>query len=77
MKGSYLGPRHTNEEIEQFLKSADAPYERLDEKELVDHVAKDLAEGKVVVYQGRMEFGPRASAAEAFSVMLEILRCNR
>ena len=61
MKGSYLGPRHTNEEIEQFLKSADAPYERLDEKELVDHVAKDLAEGKVVGwYQGRMEFGPRA-----------------
>ncbi|MBL8052315.1 MAG: hypothetical protein JNK03_03015, partial [Nitrospira sp.] len=61
MKGSYLGPSHTNEEIEQFLKSAAAPYERLNEKELVGRVAKDLAEGKVVGwYQGRMEFGPRA-----------------
>jgi len=61
MKGSYLGPRHTNAEIEQFLKQADAPYELLDDEVLFDRVAKDLAEGKVVGWlQGRMEFGPRA-----------------
>lgn len=61
MKGSYLGPRHTNAEIEQFLKHAAAPYELLDDEQLVDRVAKDLAEGKVVGwFQGRMEFGPRA-----------------
>lgn len=61
MKGSYLGPQHTNAEIEQFLKGADAPYERLDDDLLFDRVAKDLAEGKVVGWlQGRMEFGPRA-----------------
>ena len=61
MKGSYLGPKHTNTEIEQFLKQADAPYELLDDERLFDRVAKELAEGKVVGWlQGRMEFGPRA-----------------
>ncbi|MGB4068700.1 MAG: carbamoyltransferase C-terminal domain-containing protein [Nitrospira sp.] len=61
MKGSYLGPRHTNAEIEQFLKQAVAPYELLDDEQLFDRVANDLAEGKVVGWlQGRMEFGLRA-----------------
>lgn len=61
MKGSYLGPGHTNAEVEQFLKKVEAPYELLDDDRLVDQVAKDLAEGKVVGWlQGRMEFGPRA-----------------
>jgi carbamoyltransferase len=61
MRGSYLGPRHTNAEIEQFLRKAEAPYELLDDDHLFDRVAKDLAEGKVVGWlQGRMEFGPRA-----------------
>src|SRR4029078_7825408 len=61
MKGSYLGPRCTNAEIEQILKRSDAPYELLEEGSLFDRVAKELAEGKVVGwFQGRMEFGPRA-----------------
>lgn len=61
MKGSYLGPKHTNTEIEQFLRQADAPHERLGDERLFDRVAKELAEGKVVGWlQGRMEFGPRA-----------------
>jgi carbamoyltransferase len=61
MKGSYLGPRHSNAEIEEFLKQVDAPYELLDDQILFDRVATDLADGKVVGWlQGRMEFGPRA-----------------
>jgi carbamoyltransferase len=61
MKGSYLGPKHSNEEIELFLKRIAAPYERLDDCILFDRVASELAEGKVVGwFQGRMEFGPRA-----------------
>lgn len=61
MKGSYLGPGHTNAEVEQFLKKVEAPYELLDDDHLFDQVAKDLAKGKVVGWlQGRMEFGPRA-----------------
>ncbi|MFO0773251.1 MAG: carbamoyltransferase [Nitrospiraceae bacterium] len=61
MKGSYLGPSFTNDEIEQFLKSKGAPYVRLSDADLPERVAKDLAEEKVVGWlQGRMEFGPRA-----------------
>lgn len=61
IKGSYLGPSHTNEEIEAYLKSVDAPYVRLDDGHLYVRVAEELAAGKVVGWlQGRMEFGPRA-----------------
>ena len=61
IKGSYLGPAHTNEEIEAYLKKIDVPYVRLDEDQLYVRVAEELAAGKVVGWlQGRMEFGPRA-----------------
>jgi carbamoyltransferase len=61
MRGAYLGPSFSNEEIERFLKVKGAPYVKLEDGALVERVAKDLAEGKVVGWlQGRMEFGPRA-----------------
>lgn len=61
MRGSYLGPKYTNAEIEQFLEQVEALYEILDDELLFDRVAKDIAEGKVIGWlQGRMEFGPRA-----------------
>ena len=61
MKGSYLGPEFTNAEIERFLREESIPYSRLDDASLAEHVAEDLARGRVVGwFQGRMEFGPRA-----------------
>ena len=61
MKGTYLGPSFSNEEIERFLKSRSAPYVRLADTTLFEQVAKDLAEEKVAGWlQGRMEFGPRS-----------------
>jgi carbamoyltransferase len=61
MKGGYLGPAFSNEEIERFLKAQDAPYVRLSDADLLDQVAGELAAGKVIGwFQGRMEFGPRA-----------------
>jgi carbamoyltransferase len=61
MQGSFLGPSYTNEEIEQFLRKMDAPYERLNDDAFFERVADELASGKVVGWlQGRMEFGPRA-----------------
>jgi carbamoyltransferase len=61
MKGGYLGPAFSNEEIERFLTGQNAPYVRLGDAELLDRVADELAAGKVIGwFQGRMEFGPRA-----------------
>lgn len=61
MKGSYLGPAFDNDEIETRLQQLGAAYVRLDEKDLFDRVAQELAAGKVVGWhQGRMEFGPRS-----------------
>ena len=61
MKGSYLGPSFTNDEIEQTLQKLEANYERLDDAMVCDRVAGHLAEEKVIGWlQGRMEFGPRS-----------------
>ena len=61
MKGSYLGPRHTEDEIEQFLQSRQLPYQKYSRQELPGVVAELLAAGKIIgLHQGRMEFGPRA-----------------
>jgi carbamoyltransferase len=61
MHGSYLGPTFSNETIEQFLETVEAPYTRYADDDCFETVAKALAEGKIVGwFQGRMEFGPRA-----------------
>ena len=61
MRGALLGPSFSNEEIERFLTKQGAPYVRLNDDELVDRVAREMAAGKIIGwFQGRMEFGPRA-----------------
>ena len=61
MKGSYLGPSFTREEIEQRLTACGAKFETLEDDALYQTCARDLASGKVLGwFQGRMEFGPRA-----------------
>jgi carbamoyltransferase len=61
MKGSYLGPRHTEFEIEEFLQARQLPYRKHSRAELPSVVAEFLAAGRIIgLHQGRMEFGPRA-----------------
>ncbi|MEE8126896.1 MAG: carbamoyltransferase [Nitrospirales bacterium] len=61
MRGSYLGPCFSNEEIENILKQLDAKYERVEDQNFFSRVAEYLAQEKVVGWmQGPMEFGPRA-----------------
>ena len=61
MKGSYLGPRDSEEEIEKYLKANNLPYRKYSREELPNAVAELLASEKVIgLHQGRMEFGPRA-----------------
>ncbi len=61
MRGGYLGPQYSTDDIIRYLDSVGANYRRLSEEELCPAVAKVLAEENVVGwFQGRMEFGPRA-----------------
>jgi carbamoyltransferase len=66
MKGAYLGPSFSDEEIETFLDSEGVAYVRLDRDHLLAEVASLLAQEKVVGwFDGRMEFGPRALGARS------------
>lgn len=61
MRGSYLGPWFSNDNITGYLDGIKAPYKKLEEGELLDQLSDVLAQEKVVGwFQGRMEFGPRA-----------------
>ncbi len=61
MKGSFLGPRDTIEEIQSFLAERNLPYKKYSREELPEVIAGLLASEKVIgLHQGRMEFGPRA-----------------
>jgi len=61
MRGTYLGPEFSQEEIANRLTSCGAIFETLNEDELVLQTAEALAESNAVGWMnGRMEFGPRA-----------------
>ena len=66
MKAGLLGPRFSEQEIEEFLNSKGIPYRRLAEEDVAREAARILADGHVVGwFQGRMEFGPRALGARS------------
>jgi carbamoyltransferase len=61
MKGSYLGPQFTDDEVENELKNCSANYKKLNLYQIIKETAKALSEEKAVGwFQGRMEFGPRS-----------------
>ena len=61
MKGSYLGPSYSQQDIEKELINCDAKFEAVTEDEILEQTSQALAEGKAIGwFQGRMEFGPRA-----------------
>jgi len=61
MKGSYLGPNFSQQDIAERLIHCGAVFQILTDDEVVDQTAQALANGKVVGWMnGRMEFGPRA-----------------
>ena len=61
-KGSYLGPKFSMTEIEEFLSENKYPYHvSMSNSELYHEIAVLLTKGKVIgLFHGRMEFGPRA-----------------
>ena len=61
MKGAYLGPEFTDNEIETELTNCGANFKKLTQAEMIEKIASALADEKAVGWmQGRMEFGPRA-----------------
>jgi len=61
MKGSYLGPRYSQQKVEKELVDCGAKFETVKEEVMLEQVSQALAEGKIIGwFQGRMEFGPRA-----------------
>jgi carbamoyltransferase len=61
MQGAFLGPRYTEAEIEQFLTRQKCVYKKYSPGALPEVVADYLMAGKIIgLFQGRMEFGPRA-----------------
>jgi carbamoyltransferase len=61
MKGSYLGPLYSQQDIEKELINCDAKFEAVAEEKMLEQTSEALAEGKAIGwFQGRMEFGPRA-----------------
>ena len=65
-RGSYLGPRYSNEEVRSFLDLHDLPYEIVSDEERARRAASALAEGQVVGYMvGCAEFGPRSLGARS------------
>ncbi|MGP0628990.1 carbamoyltransferase family protein [Nitrospina sp. 32_T5] len=61
MRGAFLGPEFSQEEIQARLDAAGAQFAVMEEGEMIDACAEALAEGRAVGwFQGRMEFGPRA-----------------
>jgi carbamoyltransferase len=66
MRGTFLGPRFDDDEIENALDAAGAVYEHCDEDDLLDRVAEAMSHGAVIGwFDGRMEFGPRALGARS------------
>jgi carbamoyltransferase len=66
MKGGFLGPEFTADEVRERLTTIGARFEELDDDAVIERTARALAAGEAVGWmQGRMEFGPRALGARS------------
>ena len=61
MSGAQLGPEFSRDQIREYLDARGYPYRELSDSEWAPAVARVVADENVVgLFQGRMEFGPRA-----------------
>ncbi len=66
MKGSFLGPSFSDEEIESFLSKSGIAYQKLGNGQVAERIAELIGQEKVIGwFQGRLEFGPRALGARS------------
>ncbi|MFA4884218.1 MAG: carbamoyltransferase N-terminal domain-containing protein [Candidatus Margulisiibacteriota bacterium] len=65
-KGSFLGPAFSGETIKKILDLHGFVYDEVGESELPARLCNLIAGGKVIgIFQGKMEFGPRALGARS------------
>ena len=61
MKGAYLGPEFSPEQLRTYLDANDYPCEELSDEDWAPRIAALVADANVIgLLHGRMEFGPRA-----------------
>lgn len=61
MRGGFLGPGFSRDQVRTFLDLNKLPYQEMHDDERNKYLAAELSREKVVgLFQGRMEFGPRA-----------------
>ena len=66
MKGTYLGPEFSNEEVIQYLNQIKAPFHSQNDPQLFERLAEELEKGHVIGwFNGPMEFGPRSLGARS------------
>ncbi len=66
MKGTYLGPKYSNNEIKEFLDNENIKYHFRNDEDLFEELSNLLNNGKVLGwFNGAMEFGPRALGARS------------
>lgn len=66
MRGTYLGPQFSNEAVQTYLHTVQAPFHSLEDGPLFERLAELLEQGKVIGwFNGAMEFGPRALGARS------------
>ncbi len=66
MRGNYLGPSFSNEEVISRLKALGAVFHSLNQTEILDQSVTSLMNGKILAWhKGSMEFGPRSLGARS------------
>lgn len=61
MRGAFLGPEFSEQQIQSFLINKKINYQKLNDPDLMNYISDKIIEQKVIGwFQGRMEFGPRA-----------------
>jgi len=66
-KSSFLGPEFTSEEVKNILDNYSIDYKNFENDDLLlGEITNNLVGGKIIgLFQGRMEFGPRALGARS------------
>ena len=73
MKGGFLGPSFSNQQIEDFLIDSKIKYDTYLDNDLFSTSAKYIEMGLAIGwFQGSMEFGPRALGSRSIIVIKKI-----